>query len=137
MSALESDFAKVISLWNISLPLVCAQIQASPSNRQQKKERLAREAKEAKEKDQVALTAKKATWAKNQEKKKALKPGEEAQLEGVGEEDIDPEREARRDMRAAAMGAGDALLFEKKISKEDKKAAAAAKRAEKVSKFDF
>jgi ATP-binding cassette, subfamily F, member 2 len=56
------------------------------------------------------------------------------ELEGVGEEEIDPEAEARRDLRDAAMGKGEEELYEKKMTKEEKKALAAAKRAEKNAK---
>ncbi len=100
---------------------------------QQKRDRLAAEAKAAKDAEARAKKDSQATWAKNQEKKKGKKPGEELELEGVGEEDIDPEREARKDLRAAAMGQGDEKLFEKKMTKEEKKAATEAKRAEKAA----
>jgi ATP-binding cassette subfamily F protein 2 len=56
------------------------------------------------------------------------------ELEGVGEYEIDPEAEARKDLRAAAMGQGDESLFEKKMTKEEKAAAKAAKKAEKDAK---
>mmetsp|Transcript_24038 Transcript_24038/g.54238 ORF Transcript_24038/g.54238 Transcript_24038/m.54238 type:complete len:319 (+) Transcript_24038:88-1044(+) len=107
MSAMESEFAK------------------------QKRERLAREEKEAKDKIAREKKDKAATWARNKEKKSAKKPGQELELDGVGEVEIDPEAEARKDTRDAAMGKGDELIFEKKMSKEEKKAAAAAKRLEK------
>mmetsp|Transcript_11319 Transcript_11319/g.14595 ORF Transcript_11319/g.14595 Transcript_11319/m.14595 type:complete len:725 (-) Transcript_11319:229-2403(-) len=100
----------------------------------QKRDRLAAEAKAAKDAEARAKKEAQATWKKNQEKKKARKPGEEAELEGVGVEEIDPEYEAARDTRDAAMGKGEEELFEKKMSKEEKKAAAAAKRAEKAAK---
>jgi hypothetical protein len=101
---------------------------------QQKAERLAREAKEAKDKEAREKKEKAATWKVNQEKKKARKPGEELELEGVGEYEIDPDAEARKDTRAAAMGQGDEALFEKKMTKEEKAAAKAAKKAEKDAK---
>lgn len=74
-------------------------------------------------------------WKKNQEKKKSKKPGADPdELEGLGEE-IDPEAEARRDTRAAAMGLGDEEIFAKKMTKEEKKAASKAKKdAKKAAK---
>jgi len=100
----------------------------------QKAERLAREAKEVKDAESRLKKEKAATWKTNQEKKKGAKPGQEAELEGVGEYEVDPEAEARKDMRAAAMGQGDESLFDKKMTKEEKAAAKAAKKAEREAK---
>jgi ATP-binding cassette subfamily F protein 2 len=101
---------------------------------QQKKERLAREAKEAKDAVASEKRQKQEVWRRNQEKKKAVKPGEDPdELEGVGDDGPSAEQIAARDLRAAAMGGGDDELFEKKMTKEEKKAAAAAKKAERAA----
>ena len=90
---------------------------------QQKKERLAREAKEAKDAVASEKRQKQEVWRRNQEKKKAVKPGEDPdELEGVGDDGPSAEQIAARDLRAAAMGGGDDELFEKKLTTEDKKA---------------
>jgi len=53
----------------------------------------------------------------------------------TGGDDIDFEGKCAHDTRGAAMGEGDEELFEKKLSKEEKKALAKAKReAKKKSK---
>lgn len=72
-------------------------------------------------------------WASKQKKKAAF--AEEAALDGGYDGGDAAAKQLARDVRGAAMGQGDEELFEKKMSKEEKKAAAkAAREAKKAAK---
>jgi ABC-type multidrug transport system fused ATPase/permease subunit len=71
----------------------------------------------------------------NEKRSKLAAAAVERELDqGYGKEDF--ETNAAKDVRAAAMGEGDEELFEKKLSKEEKKALAKAKREAKKKKKD-
>ncbi|KAG7341788.1 ABC transporter [Nitzschia inconspicua] len=71
----------------------------------------------------------------NEKRSKLAAAAVEKELDqGYGKEDF--ETNAAKDVRAAAMGEGDEELFEKKLSKEEKKALAKAKREAKKKKKD-
>lgn len=64
-------------------------------------------------------------WNEKQAKKAEFKMNKELESGGAG---VDLDDIVGKDVRAAAMGDGDEELFEKKLSKEEKKALAKAKR---------
>ena len=69
----------------------------------------------------------------NEKRSKLAAAAIERELDqGYGKEDF--ETNAAKDVRGAAMGEGDEELFEKKLSKEEKKALAKAKREAKKKK---
>jgi Myb-like DNA-binding domain len=71
----------------------------------------------------------------NEKRSKMAAEAVERELnQGYGKEDF--ETNAAKDIRGAAMGEGDEELFEKKLSKEEKKALAKAKREAKKKKKD-
>lgn len=69
----------------------------------------------------------------NEKRAKAAEHAINKELD-TGMEKIDFEREMNKDLRGAAMGEGEDLLFEKKMTKEEKKAAAKAAREAKRKK---
>lgn len=120
---------------------------AKEQKKKEERDRLAKEAKEKEKKDKAAARAEEQKKKSEEGAKKAgkdvkvptgiaailaaEKEAEEAlaaKISKKAEEDL-----AARDTRAAANGAGDEQLFGKKMSKEERKAAAAAKRAEKAA----
>lgn len=65
------------------------------------------------------------SWTEKQNKKKEFEINKQLDTGGEG---IDFEGKVSADVRDAAMGKGDEIIFEKKASKEEKKALAKAKR---------